>query len=399
MGQIRATMATLKEHVRSILEEIQLPRAARLARRRDRTGPPEADAGPEAVVAANIEWLCRAQDRSTSSDGGVSHSFSLVSGWASSYPETTGYIVPTLLDYAKRVGDPSLTARAVRMLDWLVSIQFPEGGFQGGRVDSTPRVPVTFNTGQILFGLAAGAAHDGRYHAPMARAATWLRDTQDADGCWRRYPTPFAHDGEKAYETHVAWALLEADRVLPGQGYAEAALRNIAWALRKQRANGWLADCCLTDPERPLTHTLGYALRGIIEGYLYAKDPALLAAARRTADGLLTAVRADGHLAGRLNPDWSPAVSWACLTGGVQIAHSLFLLYQEVHHEPYLAAGRALNRYVRRTVSLGGDPDVRGGVKGSYPVHGSYGRFSYLNWAPKFCADANMLESSLTGAS
>ena len=28
----------------------------------------------------------------------------------------------------------------------------PEGGFQGGRIDSVPVVPVTFNTGQILIG-------------------------------------------------------------------------------------------------------------------------------------------------------------------------------------------------------------------------------------------------------
>ena len=40
-----------------------------------------------------------------------------------------------------------------------------------------------------------------------------------------------------------------------------------SWALTKQRVNGWFADCCLNDPTRPLTHTIGYALRGVIEGY------------------------------------------------------------------------------------------------------------------------------------
>ena len=98
------------------------------------------------------------------------------------------------------------------MADWLVSIQLPEGAFQGGRIDSRPVVPVTFNTGQVLLGLAAAHGHFGGYAEPLQRAADWLVRTQDSDGCWRLFPSPFALSGEKVYETHVAWALLEADK-------------------------------------------------------------------------------------------------------------------------------------------------------------------------------------------
>ena len=42
-----------------------------------------------------------------------------------------------------------------------------------------------------------------------------------------------------------------------------------------------------------------------------------------------------------------------------------------------------------------GPDDVRGGVKGSFPVNGEYGRLEYLNWAPKFFVDANMLERDI----
>ena len=140
----------------------------------------------------------------------MARDYSLLRGWNSSYPETTGYIVPTFLDCARRSGDETLRDRARRMLDWLAATQFPEGGIVGGMIDSTPRVPVTFNTGQVLIGLAAGVRELGEsYREPMNRAATWLRDTLDADGCWRRYPTPFAAAGEKAYETHVSWGLFD----------------------------------------------------------------------------------------------------------------------------------------------------------------------------------------------
>jgi hypothetical protein len=181
------------------------------------------DPGPERVIEAGIIWLYRAQDCSASRDGGVARHYSLVSGWASSYPETTGYIVPTLIAYATLERNAEARRRARTMLDWLVSIQLPSGGYQGGCVDTDDRSPVTFNTGQILIGLAAGVEEFGDYREPMQRAADWLLETQDRDGCWRRHPTPFAKPGGKAYETHVSWGLFEAERIAPQRGYADAA--------------------------------------------------------------------------------------------------------------------------------------------------------------------------------
>src|SRR3712207_1976738 len=109
-------------------QERTLTPEAKAAIRRDRQGVPSADPGPERAIEVALEWIGRAQDRSRTSDGGVARHFGLVSGWAASYPETTGYIIPTLLDQARRRDRADLLDRARRMLDWLVSIQFPEGG-------------------------------------------------------------------------------------------------------------------------------------------------------------------------------------------------------------------------------------------------------------------------------
>jgi hypothetical protein len=394
----QSLLRNVRGAVGKILDDLRLPAQAKLARRIDHRGLPERDVGVERAIDEAIAWLGRAQDHSASHDGGCARHYSLVSGWATSYPETSGYIVPTLIAYADWRYDAQVRDRARRMLDWLVSIQFPEGGFQGGKIDAVPRVPVTFNTGQILFALAAGTAAFGEaYRAPMQRAADWLVRTQDADGAWRKHPTPFAAPGEKAYETHVAWALLEADRVEPGKGYGEAALGNVRWALGKQQPNGWIADCCLSDPVAPLTHTLGYALRGIVEAWRYSRDPALLAAARRTADGLLGALQPGGFLPGCLDAQWRPAADWACLTGSVQIAHSWLMLFQDTGHTAYRDAGFAANAYVRRTMVIDAPHEVRGGIKGSFPVDGGYGTYEYLNWAAKFFADSQWLEGRVRG--
>jgi hypothetical protein len=356
-----------------------------------------ADPGPEGAIAAALGWLATAQDNSATKDGGVARHFSLKTGWSSSYPETTGYIVPTLLHGGYDPFPEASARRADRMLDWLTSLQFPEGGFQGGMVDQTPRVPVTFNTGQILLGLSAGASRHPLYKAAMIKAADWLKTTQDDDGCWRKFPTPFAKKDDKTYETHVSLGLFAAHAIEPRRGYQEAGLKQVDWALRHQQENGWLAQCCLSDAERPLTHTIGYALRGIIGAYESAKRQSDLDAAVKLADALRVRQQPDGKLAGRFDSLWRPAVSWTCLTGLSQISECWFLLAAITGRAEFANAGKRANSYVRRTMVMKGSPDIKGGVKGSLPVSGDYGKWQYLNWACKFTIDANRAELAAEG--
>jgi uncharacterized protein YyaL (SSP411 family) len=151
----------------------------------------------------------------------------------------------------------------------------------------------------------------------------------------------------------------------------------------------------LGNPVQPLTHTIGYVLRGLVEVYRFSREPSLLSAARRTADGLLTAVRTDGMLPGKLDADWSGAASWSCLTGNVQIAHSLLFLYETTGHKPYRSAAYELNGAVRRTLRVDDPPETRGAIKGSFPIDGDYGRFEYPNWATKFAIDSFTLEQDV----
>src|SRR5919108_1832650 len=174
----RDQVRTLLQPVRAMGRYLRLPAPAKAEHRQDALGLPTYDPGIEQAIDEGVAWLGRAQDHSASADGGVARHFSLLTGWGTSYPETTGYIVPTMLAYANLRQDEAIRQRARRMLDWLVSIQFPDGSFQGGRIDSKPVVPVTFNTGQILLGLVSGVREFGeKYRAAMCRAADWLVKT------------------------------------------------------------------------------------------------------------------------------------------------------------------------------------------------------------------------------
>ncbi len=214
-----------------------------------------------------------------------------------------------------------------------------------------------------------------------------------AAGASIRHPSP--RSGEKTYETHAAWGLFEAARVESRRGYAEAAMRNLHWALSHQNSGGWFANCCLTDPLNPLTHTIGYVLRGLIAGYEFSGDEEVLQEACQTAEGILGALRPDGFLPGRLDSQWRGVVPWSCLTGTVQIAACWLLLYRATGDLRFRKAGLAANRYVRSTVRIDGPMQTRGAVKGSFPVSGEYAKFQYPNWACKFFIDSNSLEKAI----
>ncbi|MDB6120418.1 MAG: hypothetical protein JWO08_4199, partial [Verrucomicrobiaceae bacterium] len=356
------------------------------------------DPGPQTAIDAGLAWLGTAQDHSASNDGGVARHYSLIKGWATSYPETTGYTIPTWLEHGALRNDPALTARARRALDWLLSIQFPNGAFQGSTIGVTPVVPVTFDTGQILLGLAAAAKTFGEpYLTAMGKTAEWLTETLSPDGSWQ-VENPYLstqRTAPRTFETHVAWGLLEAARLQPDKPWGEAGLANIRWAMNQQLSNGWFPVCCLDDADRPLTHTLAYALRGVIEGYRFSRDPAMLDSALRTGRALAKAMRHDGYLAGTYDCEWLPASKWSCLTGTAQCAICWLLLYEETKDPAFRDAALRANRYVRRTINMSDPIETRGGVKGSFPAAGTYNPFLYLNWACKFMVDANTLELAL----
>ena len=390
----------MMRRIRNTLDEAQrfwnLPRDAKMEYLTDHWRVPRQDPGIEKTVACAITWLCLAQDNSASQDGGVSEFYSLKTGWGPSYPETTGYIVPTMIKHARVTSDKGVRGRAKQMLDWLVSIQLPDGSFQGGNIWAQPRRPTVFNTGQVLLGLASGVREFGdEYREAMCRAADWLVNVQDHDGCWRKYASPFVVPGAKTYDVHAAWGLLEANRLEAGRKYAEAALANARWALTQQTVNGWFLQCCVDDLRRPLSHTLGYVVRGILEAFRYSGDPIFLEAARRTSDSLLKAMQTDGFLAGRFFSNWQAAEPWACLTGTVQMAYCWLLLYCLTGEERYRDAAQIANQYVRRTVCVSGPRHKKGGIKGAFPIDGAYADYCYISWGCKFFVDANLFEKEM----
>ena len=352
-------------------------------------------------LEAAMQWLCRAQD--ASGDGGVARSYSLVynpyfkrKGWIPSYPETTGYIIPTMFDYAGLAGRQELFDRAVRMAEWECKVQMETGAVQGGTIDQKP-TPAIFNTGQIIFGWVRAYEETGRekFLESAVKAGRYLVEHQCADGAWRKNLSRFASDRMSfyTYNTRTAWALLVLAEAARRPAFKDAATRNIEFALTQQTENGWFRSNCLLDPSQPLLHTIAYCIRGILESGVLLRNPRYIAAASKAADAVLERQRKDGSLAGCFNSEWEPAVGWSCLTGDAQIAGIWGRLYQETGTQRYLDGMTRANQYLMRVQMIEtGNPGLYGGIGGSDPIHGPYGRFEILNWAVKFFSDSLMLE-------
>jgi len=348
-------------------------------------------------LRATIEWIKRAQDATQS--GGVAHGYlvacrpaSRTRGWLAAYPETTGYIIPTVFDYAAAFGDADACRRAVAMADWELEVQMPSGAVRGGTVDQ-PATPAVFNTGQVIFGWvrAARETADERYLRAAERAGRFLVEHQDADGVWRRGLSQYAKAGPQTYNTRTAWALLELADATGDHAFREAGIRNVEAALARQLPNGWFGGNCLDNDEAPLTHTIAYAIRGILEaGHLLGSERYLVAA-RRAADAVRNKQRQDGSLAGRYDREWRPAVRWSCLTGNAQMAIIWLRLADVFDDGGYVGAAERSLQFLAGVQNLRArDGGVRGGVAGSFPIFGEYGRFEYLNWAAKFFIDGAM---------
>jgi hypothetical protein len=347
-----------------------------------------------AHLRAAAAWLAQAQD--ATSDDGVAAWYDLKLGaWKASYPETTGYIIPTFYDYARFAGRPEFGERAYRMAIWEAEIQLRDGGVMAGTADAQTVAPTIFNTGQVLFGWARAwqETQEERFRQELVSAADWLVAAQDEDGAWRRFASPFAAHQVNSYNTRVAYGLARAGALLGGERYLEAARNNVAWAISRAHPNAWLDDNCLDQNERPLTHTIAYSVRGILEVGAILRENEYIDFAGRMARAVAKTQRADGALPGRLDRDWRPAVRWSCLTGNAQMAINWLRLVSIGGDGDFAEAARRANRFNMSVQSLDSrNLGICGGIKGSFPIDGGYMAHRYPNWAAKFFMDALLLE-------
>jgi hypothetical protein len=348
---------------------------------------PSADA-----LRSVVGWMLDAQRP----DGGIAAYYSLLTEYSESYPEVTGYIIPTLYDFEGLTGDPAVRHAAYLATDWLLSLQMPSGAFPGGlRGGDSDAQPSVFNTGQILQGLIR--AHAETKNAEILKRAVaagdWLAAIQQADGSWTGLAVyqGTAH----TYYSMVSWALAELAAESKDPRHLAAADRNIDWVLAHVRPSGWIEGINLRGHPVYL-HFIAYVVQGMLEcGILRRRDDAIQAAAK-SAWVLLRKFETHKRLLGTYEPDFRGGQRFACLTGNAQMSCVWLRLFEVTGDLRYLNAALKMNEMLKRLLPLKGRRGVVGGVAGSYPFWGAYQPMRYISWGCKFLADALMMEHRLT---
>ena len=338
-----------------------------------------------------MDWIRRSIAKGR---GGSAAYFGAWGRWSAPYPETTGYLIPTLLEYANFAADPRVKDIAVQLGEWLVSIQDKEGYWNGGTHPPRRPGPSIFNTGQILLGLCAlyREAGDERWIHAANAAADWLSESVGKDGTWSdaNYQDGFS----PSYYTRVAWPMLEVWELSGRAHVREAAERVLDHILTRRTEKGGFAEWGFRPGEPGFTHTIAYTLRGFIE------SSRLLGSWQRYGQPTEAALDhlfrqaelSGGRLPGMFDHEWHKTDRFVCLTGNAQLAICL-LKYEEYRTDLRLVnAACKLVDYVCDSQSLKHPiAGFRGGIAGSRPIWGRYLVLRYPNWAAKFFCDALML--------
>jgi squalene cyclase len=336
-------------------------------------------------------WLLQCQLNAPDGDG-YSRRYSLIKGWDKCYIETSGYIIPTLIDVSRVLEERSYFDSALRAGHWLLSVQRPDGSF----TDIDLRIPQVFDTGQVLLGLNRlyRETSDAAFLRAVRRAAQWLVSSQDSDGAWRK----FAYNGlPHAYYSRVAAALIEAGHICENDRFVVAGRENLDWVLAQERPNGYFDHSTFRQDEDALLHTLVYVIEGFSMANRHCDEAVFRDTMIRSATALLRNTNADGLLYSQYDANWHPTNLEYCVTGLAQFAGICFDVYEASKVPEFRDTGsNVLNHLAGWQIE--GDAEIDGALPSSFPLWGYYGGMEFFNWNCKFFIDALIKESRCKGS-
>ncbi|MBI3769876.1 MAG: methyltransferase domain-containing protein [Deltaproteobacteria bacterium] len=268
-----------------------------------------------------------------------------------SYPEVTGYFIPTLLG----VGEREL---ARQFAAWLVSVQRPDGAFAGPGDDQA----FAFDTGQVVRGWAALLPTYPVLETPLRRACDWLVAAGDARSGRLPVPPPggawsLGPRGEvsEAIHLYVLAPLRAAGELLDEPRYRRFVEHSRDYYLDLVRDMRF-------DAPNHLTHFYAYIQEALWE--LGCGEEA-----RRGMADVARFQQENGAV-----PAYSD-VPWVCATGVAQLAQVWFRLGESARAERALAFLTTLQ-------------NPSGGFFGSYGVGAAYFPTEEPAWGVKYAVEA-----------
>jgi ubiquinone/menaquinone biosynthesis C-methylase UbiE len=319
-----------------------------------------------------------------SRDGGYAVSYSLIHGWAHGYVETTGYLVPTMLDLAQALDRPELRESALAQGPWLLGHQRADGSFP----DINRQVSAAFDTGQVLLGLQRLHVETGeaRYAEAARRACDYLAGLSEPDGSWLKAGE--SPGRSPPYYSRCAAAMMDFGKLVGEPRYLLAGEAFLNWAAGQQLPSGLFRHSELVVGRPYLLHTIIYVLEGFLHAYEVTGDRRWLDVVLKGAEPLKQAnLTREIVLVSYYDADLKPASREKCITGLSQWANLALRLYELTGDEGYLTCASNSLFYLK-SKQIKADPVIGGALPGSVPFWGDYLKLAFPNWNLKFFGDA-----------
>lgn len=336
----------------------------------------------EKALKANLNWIVKSFEATGLK--GSSGSSTVYGQWGPAYPETTGYLIPTLI--AAHSYHPNAKETALKQLDYLKSIQNADGSF---KLSGTEDTPLVFDTSQVMFGLIALAGqgdNSGPTLKMLREAINWLRSQLDFKGHFKAHN--YVEGYQPSYYARIAWALAASECIIQSKvsGPCKQLINRI---LDNRTEHLSYMDCGFYKDETPTTHTIAYTLRGLWECAEIMNSKSIKKSTGLSLEKLAKVIMKNGKVAGSYNDKWEGDYSYICSTGNAQLALLYLVVYKSTGYTRFLDPIPTLIQPLlesQRRVSLN-----VGAIPSSIPIWGPYQKMKFTNWTQKFFSDFLLL--------
>jgi hypothetical protein len=309
--------------------------------------------------------------------------------WQPDYPETTGYIISSLIK-VKAFEDKFTDTAIIELGDWLISLQKTDGSFKGGVVSSDDSSCI-FDTGQIIRGLTDLFLHtnEKRFLDKSILAANWILDNEDKkSGYWYNYNSKSVSKDIKTFNVYAIDPIAKLGKITNNNSYLDLSKRVADFTLTQINENYSINNCELWKGYSNM-HTYGYVIEGLFNLGLILNHETYVIKAKNILDQISKMIKKNGFLNGSFDNNWREKEKYCCLPGSAQIANMLVNLYKYDNNITHLNNALKIYSYLKNRQNNSFDKfgGGLGAISGSWPINKVYCPYQSISWATKFMLD------------
>jgi len=327
----------------------------------------------------NINWI-KKSFKSNKGQGSSMYATSWGS-WSEDYPETTGYLLPTLIRSSGILKDKKLKALAINQIAYFKSLQLNSGAF---KVSESKAYGNVFDSSQIMLGLIEihSVINNDDVQQMIIRCYNWLISVINNEGIFIK--ANYKKNYNPSYYSRILWPLLLAEKLITNKSSKSQLLYKYLKSLLNK--NGTFNKCSFDGSPFAFTHNLIYSYRGLLESAKILNDIEFIKKLEVHLSNICDKIIKSNAFYGEYDSQWNGNSSFICSTGNAQLIVVLISIYKKTKNIKVLKVCSILMKPLLK--SQRNYLFNKGAVPSSIPVWGKYQRYRYTNWTQKFYADA-----------